>query len=161
MAADGPSLDLEKQLCFALYSASRAMTTAYRPILKSLGITYPQYLVFLLLWERDKLSPTEIGERLLLDSGTLSPMIKRMEKAGLVSRVRDIEDERSVRIVLTKKGRALRAQAVSVPDAIACKVNISIEQADRLRREINKVTRALQSSNEGVGGKQAKSDVTA
>jgi len=156
MGTDAPNLDLEKQLCFALYSASRAMTTAYRPILKSLGITYPQYLVFLLLWERDKLSQTEIGERLLLDSGTLSPMIKRMEKAGLVSRVRDVEDERSVRIVLTEKGRALRAKAVSVPEAIACKVNITAEHAERLRREVSKLTFALQSANEDARGGSVK-----
>lgn len=111
---------LDHQLCFALYSASLAMTKLYKPLLEPLGLTYPQYLVMLVLWQDDGLGVSELGERLQLDSGTLTPLLKRLEAAGLVQRLRDVEDERRVRVQLTAAGRALKARARAVPEAVAC-----------------------------------------
>src|SRR5436190_22787125 len=106
-ATDQPLL-LGNQLCFAIYSTAHAFNRVYKPLLDALGLTYPQYLVMLILWEREGPSVSEIGERLHLDSGTLTPLLKRLEAAGLVRRARDPADERQVRIALTLKGRALR-----------------------------------------------------
>ena len=111
-------LQLDNQLCFALYSASLAMTRLYKPLLEPLGLTYPQYLALLVLWERDGLAVNELGERLFLDSGTLTPLLKRLEASGLVERQRDPQDERRVRIRLTPQGRALRERAESVPACV-------------------------------------------
>ncbi len=119
-AADPRWLQLDHQLCFALYSASLAMTKLYKPLLDPLGLTYPQYLVMLALWQDDGLSVSELGERLQLDSGTLTPLLKRLEAAGSVQRLRDAEDERRVRLQLTAAGRALKARARAVPEAVAC-----------------------------------------
>ena len=116
--ATNPALLLDNQLCFALYSTSLAMTKLYKPLLASLGLTYPQYLVMLLLWERDGLMVSELGERLYLDSGTLTPLLKRLEALGLVSRLRDVADERRVHIHLTREGRALKARAGAIPGQI-------------------------------------------
>ena len=110
-----PQLQLDKQLCFALYAASRAMTQAYQPLLALLGLTYPQYLAMLVLWEQDGSSVKQLGERLHLDSGTLTPLLKRLENAGLVQRQRSSEDERSVVIWLTAAGKALEEQAAPIP----------------------------------------------
>ena len=115
-------LALDQQLCFALYAASLAMTKAYKPLLAPLGLTYPQYLVMLVLWEGDGLGVSQLGARLALDSGTLTPLLKRLEAQALVQRLRDASDERRVRLHLTASGRALRAQAMAVPQAIACAV---------------------------------------
>ncbi len=112
------ALKLDNQLCFALYSASLAMTKLYKPMLEPLGLTYPQYLVMLVLWESDGVMVSEIGERLFLDSGTLTPLLKRLEAAELLIRVRDAQDERRVRIKLTAAGRALKKQAASIPVCI-------------------------------------------
>src|ERR671917_397807 len=109
-----PSVALDDQLCFALYAASRAVTARYRPMLDELGITYPQYLVLMLLWEQDGQTVGQLGSRLALDSGTLSPLLKRLTAAGLVTRHRRVEDERSVSIALTDQGRALEGPACSV-----------------------------------------------
>ena len=103
------ALLLDNQLCFALYSASLAMTKLYKPLLDELGLTYPQYLAMLVLWERDGLTVSELGERLSLDSGTLTPLLKRLEAAGLIARIRAVEDERRVHITLTAAGRKLKA----------------------------------------------------
>lgn len=116
---------LDEQLCFALYSASRAFTRAYAPVLGPLGLTYPQYLVMLVLWDGDGVSVSELGERLGLDSGTLTPLLKRMDEAGLVTRARDVDDERVVRVSLTKAGRALDQRAKDVPSEMACRVGFS------------------------------------
>jgi DNA-binding MarR family transcriptional regulator len=116
-ADDG--LRLDRQLCFALYSASLAMTKRYKPLLDPLGLTYPQYLVMLALWEHDGLSVGELGERLCLDSGTLTPLLKRLESVGHVRRERDRADERRVRVHLAASGRALRARAQGVPRTLA------------------------------------------
>ena len=110
-ALPAPSVALDDQLCFALYAASRAVTARYRPMLDELGLTYPQYLVMMLLWETDHQTVGQLGSRLALDSGTLSPLLKRLTAAGLVTRHRRVEDERSVSIALTDEGRALRDKA--------------------------------------------------
>jgi DNA-binding MarR family transcriptional regulator len=122
--ADAPDvqawLALDHQLCFALYSASLAMTKTYKPLLEPLGLTYPQYLVMLVLWEGDGCTVSQLGERLQLDSGTLTPLLKRLQAQGLLQRLRDAADERRVLLQLTPEGRALKARAVVVPQAIAC-----------------------------------------
>ena len=112
------TLRIENQLCFALYSTSLAMTKMYKPILDAIGLTYPQYLVMLVLWEKDGLMVSEIGERLFLDSGTLTPLLKRMEATGLLARIRDTEDERRVRVKLTAAGNSLRAKATDIPSSV-------------------------------------------
>lgn len=119
-------LQLDKQLCFALYSTSLAMTKLYKPLLSALDLTYPQYLVMLALWEQDGLSVSDLGQRLFLDSGTLTPLLKRMEQAGLLERSRSATDERRVQVTLTPQGLALKARAAAVPlcliEAAACPV---------------------------------------
>ncbi|MDY7579959.1 MarR family transcriptional regulator [Herbaspirillum sp. RTI4] len=117
--ANNPALLLDNQLCFALYSTSLAMTKLYKPLLAELGLTYPQYVVMLVLWETDGLMVSEIGERLFLDSGTLTPLLKRLETAGLITRLRDTEDERRVRIRLTPAGVSLKADATTIPTCVA------------------------------------------
>ena len=113
-ALPAPSVTLDDQLCFALYAASRAVTARYRPMLEAIGLTYPQYLVMMLLWEQDNQTVGQLGARLALDSGTLSPLLKRLTAAGLVTRHRRVEDERSVSIALTEDGRALRDKAFAI-----------------------------------------------
>jgi DNA-binding MarR family transcriptional regulator len=113
-ALPAPSVALDDQLCFALYAASRAVTARYRPMLDAIGLTYPQYLVMMLLWESDHQTVGQLGSRLALDSGTLSPLLKRLTAAGLVTRHRRVEDERSVSITLTDEGRALRDKAFRI-----------------------------------------------
>jgi MarR family transcriptional regulator, organic hydroperoxide resistance regulator len=114
-----PSLGLDQHLCFALYATSLAMTKLYKPVLEPLGLTYPQYLVMLVLWERDGVTVSQLGERLGLDSGTLTPLLKRLEAAELVQRLRDAADERRVLLQLTAAGRALKTHAAAVPRALA------------------------------------------
>lgn len=121
------SLRIDDQLCFALYSASRAMTRAYGPLLEPLGLTYPQYVTMLVLWEQDDVSVTEIGERLALDSGTLTPLLKRLEQQGFVQRTRSDADERVVRVRLTAKGRALQKKALGVPAELACRAGFDVD----------------------------------
>ncbi|MDZ7886209.1 MAG: MarR family transcriptional regulator [Mycobacterium sp.] len=116
---------LDDQLCFALYSASRAVTAAYRPLLDELGITYPQYLVLLVLWEEERCSVGHLGHRLHLDSGTLSPLLKRLENSGLVARQRAADDERRVEVTLTPAGRALEARAACIPERLLTSANTS------------------------------------
>lgn len=113
-----PALMLDNQLCFALYSTSLAMTKLYKPLLDALGLTYPQYLVMLVLWERDGLTVSSLGERLYLDSGTLTPLLKRMEAAGWLVRQRSQEDERRVEVHLTPDGRSLKTQAARIPGCV-------------------------------------------
>lgn len=133
MAVGGKDLRLEQQLCFAVYSAAHAFTRFYRPLLGRLGLTYPQYLVLLVLWEDDGLSVSAIGERLLLDSGTLTPLLKRMETMGLLARRRAEADERQLVVTLTEKGRALKAVAEGFPTEILAASDCSGEELDRLR----------------------------
>ena len=132
-------LALDNQFCFALYSASHAMTKTYKPMLDRLGLTYPQYLVMLVLWEQDAILVKEIGARLFLDSGTLTPLLKRLEANGLVSRNRDPHDERQVRIVLSPEGRALRKQAEQIPEQVLCASGQQIGSLGRMRGELARV----------------------
>ncbi|CAN5139264.1 MarR family transcriptional regulator [soil metagenome] len=118
--ADEDLLALDQQFCFALYSASLAMTKTYKPFLDSIGLTYPQYLVMLVLWQQDDVLVKSIGEKLYLDSGTLTPLLKRLESAGLIQRIRDLEDERQVRITLTREGKTLKKKAKEIPYQLLC-----------------------------------------
>jgi len=126
-------LALANQICFAAYSASHAFARRYKPLLAVLGVTYPQYLCLLVLWEQDGLSVKEIGRRLLLDSGTLTPLLKRLEAMGLLVRRRDRDDERVVRISLTERGRALRATAETIPPALMQATGCSVAELGVLR----------------------------
>jgi len=137
------SLLLGEQLCFALYSTSLAMNKVYRKLLRELGLTYPQYLVMLVLWERDGVSVSEIGERLYLNSATLTPLLKRIEALGLISRCRAHEDERQVIVSLSRAGRELRQKTAEVPDGVfrasGCKVEELVaikQQLDLLRSRL-------------------------
>lgn len=113
-------LQLDKQLCFALYSTQLALNKVYRQLLAPLNLTYPQYLVMMVLWERDDVTVSQIGEKLFLDSATLTPLLKRLETAGLLLRQRSRQDERQVAVTLTPQGQALKAQAESIPEAVFC-----------------------------------------
>ena len=129
-------LQLDRQLCFALHAASRAMTQAYQPVLAPLGLTYPQYLVMLVLWQDDGVAVKDLGARLHLDSGTLTPLLKRLASQGLVTRTRDADDERVVRIALTAAGRALRRRAVDVPRQMLCHMALDLPELARLRAQL-------------------------
>ncbi len=129
-------LQLDNQVCFALYSTSLAMTRVYKPLLEALGLTYPQYLAMLVLWETDGLMVSELGDKLYLDSGTLTPLLKRMEASGLVTRVRAVQDERRVHISLTAKGRALKAQAAAIPACIISASQCSIPELMALTQQV-------------------------
>lgn len=129
----GELLRLDRQLCFALYAASNRITRLYRPLLDALGLTYPQYLVLLVLWERSPRTVGELGDALDLDSGTLTPLLKRMEANGLVARRRDPADERRVIVELTPAGAALRDRALSVPVTLACHFALPPDEVDHLR----------------------------
>ena len=137
------ALLLDNQLCFALYSASLAMTKLYKPLLDELGLTYPQYLAMLALWERDGLMVSELGERLFLDSGTLTPLLKRLEAAGLVARIRDVQDERRVHISLTTAGRKLKARAQKVPGCVLAASRCSIPELVLLTRQVRELRERL------------------
>ena len=157
-------LALDQQLCFALYAASLAMTKAYKPLLAPLDLTYPQYLVMLVLWETDDTDDTgrhpggqgggitngitvsQLGDRLTLDSGTLTPLLKRLEAQGRLQRQRDAADERRVRLRLTDAGRALRAQAWPIPQAVACATACDLQQIGQLAAQLTSLRRQLQKS---------------
>jgi DNA-binding MarR family transcriptional regulator len=138
-------LDLEIFLCFAIYSASHAFNRIYQPLLQGLGLTYPQYIVMVLLWERDGQTVGELGQRLFLESNTLTPLLKRLEALGHVKRRRDAADERQVRIFLTEVGRKLRQRAVNIPRCILDASGLDGEQAKRLLGEISALREALES----------------
>ncbi len=131
---DYESLRLDRQLCFPLWAAARRVTALYRPVLEPLNLTYTQYIVLLALWERDGVTVKELGERLFLDSGTLTPVLKKLEAQGRVSRRRSEEDERLVVVSLTPEGRMLKDEAVKVPSAVASCVNLPAEDALELHR---------------------------
>jgi DNA-binding MarR family transcriptional regulator len=137
------ALLLDNQLCFALYSTSLAMTKLYKPLLDDLGLTYPQYLAMLVLWERDGLMVSELGERLALDSGTLTPLLKRLECAALVSRIRDMQDERRVHINLTTAGRKLKARARKIPACILAAAQRSIPELVSLTQQVQALRKRL------------------
>ena len=143
MAATPPQLRLDGQLCFALYAASRAVVRAYGPLLDEIGLTYPQYLTMLVLWERDEISVGELGTRLHLDSGTLTPLLKRLAAMQLVERRRDDADERRVIISLTKRGRGLRSPAECVPGAMFSQLGLDPKAAALLLRQLTELTERL------------------
>ena len=149
MATATDAFLLEHQLCFALYNASRALIRAYGPVLEPLGLTYPQYLAMLILWEEKSASVKSLGERLGLDSGTLTPLLKRLEQRGVITRRRDTDDERVVRIELTGEGRRLREKARSVPADLACRTGFDVNddrvrvRLSRLRQELSELTRQI------------------
>jgi MarR family transcriptional regulator, organic hydroperoxide resistance regulator len=130
------ALRLDNQICFAVYSASHAFNRVYKPLLDRLGLTYPQYLVMLALWERDNIPLKDIGQRLFLDSGTLTPLLKRLEAASLIKRTRSTEDERQVLIELTQAGHALREQAEAVPQSILAASACSVGELIAMKNEI-------------------------
>ncbi|WP_328852057.1 MarR family transcriptional regulator [Micromonospora globbae] len=143
-------LVLRRQVCFALYAASRALTDVYRPLLDAVGLTYPQYLVLLVLWERDGAAPavSEIGAELRLDSGTLSPLLKRLEEAGFVRRRRSTRDERRVEVELTDAGRALRDRLADVPARVAVSTGLTEADLVALRDTLTRVTETIHRQKE-------------
>jgi MarR family transcriptional regulator, organic hydroperoxide resistance regulator len=139
-------LSLDRQLCFALYSASRAMTAAYRPILGELNLTYPQYLVMLVLWEQGRITVGRLGQRLQLDSGTLSPLLKRLEANGFVGRERSPADERTVLVSLTPAGRRLERRAQCIPERLLASTGLTEQDGADLRDAVRQLTDALNAS---------------
>jgi DNA-binding MarR family transcriptional regulator len=141
-------LELDAQLCFALYSTSLAMTKTYKPLLDKVGLTYPQYLTMLVLWENDDLTVKQMAERLSLDSATMTPLLKRLEAQGYVKRVRGIEDERQVHIHLTDAGRALKESIRGIPGEIYCAAGSDADRLINLRDELIRLRASLMKHNE-------------
>src|SRR5512139_4068132 len=139
-------LALDHQLCFAIYSTSLAMTKLYKPLLEPLGLTYPQYLVMLALWQRDRQTVSQLGERLSLDSGTLTPLLKRLEASGLLQRLRDATDERRVLLQLTPAGRSLKERAVQVPRAVASATGCGLDEIASLTARLQALRTRLTDS---------------
>ncbi|WP_430472741.1 MarR family winged helix-turn-helix transcriptional regulator [Thalassospira lucentensis] len=137
-------LELEKFLCFSVYSASHAFNRIYKPLLDKLGLTYPQYLVMVALWQEDDQSVSSIGEKMYLESSTLTPLLKRLEGHGLVARKRDPKDERSVRVSLTADGKALRQKAEEIPACILDATGLDLETAKRLNRDLRDLRAQLE-----------------
>jgi MarR family transcriptional regulator, organic hydroperoxide resistance regulator len=138
---------LDNQLCFAVYACSREITKLYRPLLDELGLTYPQYLVMLVLWESDEITVKQLGDRLYLDSGTLTPLLKRLEAIELITRERSREDERKVYIRLTAQGRQLKARASNVPQQLYCKSDLPIDEYVRLKEEFRHLLGRIHAAN--------------
>jgi DNA-binding MarR family transcriptional regulator len=134
---------LDNQLCFRLYSASKAVTSAYGSILKPLDLTYPQYLMMLVLWEQDDVSVKQLGERLGLDSGTLSPMLKKMEAKKILIKNRESVDERVVTIKLTQKGLDLKKKARDVPTQLLCKIDLNVKELSELQKNLDGLLKNL------------------
>ncbi|WP_300662262.1 MarR family transcriptional regulator [Fluviicola sp.] len=132
-------LKLDKQICFPIYALSREVIQRYRPLLDELDLTYPQYLVFLVLWEEDKQTVNQIGDKLLLDSGTLTPLLKRLEQKNLIIRQRKKTDERVVEIILTKEGKELEQKAKNIPEKLLEELNISLEELKTMRTIAHKI----------------------
>ncbi|MCX7207783.1 MAG: MarR family transcriptional regulator [Proteobacteria bacterium] len=152
MQSDLDLLSLDKQFCFSLYSASLAMTKAYKPLLAKIGLTYPQYLVMLVLWQQDNILVKDIGEALFLDSGTLTPLLKRMESAAFIKRQRDIEDERQVRITLTPNGKALKEVAKTIPVQLLCASGQSTDTLMLLRSQLAQIRDDLNAPTQNSSG---------
>ncbi|WP_330458324.1 MarR family transcriptional regulator [Streptomyces sp. NBC_00820] len=146
-AAGSPLLD--DQLCFALYAAQRAVTAAYRPLLDDLGLTYPQYLVLLVLWERGEIGVKELAGALRLDYGTVSPLLKRLEAAGLVRRERAAADERSVLVTCTGRGEQLQERAARLPDALLAATGLDTREVARLREDLWRLTERVDAAANG------------
>ncbi len=134
---------LEQQVCFAIYSAMHAVNKAYMPLLEKIALTYPQYLAMLVLWESDDVTVKELGERLFLDSGTLTPLLKRLEGMGFVHRARDPRDERKVRVSLTEKGKEIRRDALTIPGQITTAMGRSADDLKAVRKELRRIRNSL------------------
>jgi DNA-binding MarR family transcriptional regulator len=144
MASRVPQLELDQQLCFALYDASRALIRAYAPLLAPLGLTYPQYITMLALWETDDpMTIGSLGDRLHLDSGTLTPLVKRLEQLGLVERRRDPDDERRVVVTLTRRGRELQADAADIPGCLQERLQLDLRSLRSLRSQLRDLSAAI------------------
>lgn len=137
------ALKLDNQLCFALYSANLALNKLYRQLLAPLNLTYPQYLVMLILWEQDDITVSAIGERLFLDSATLTPLLKRMESAGLILRQRSRQDERQVAVTLTAQGQELQQQALAIPHAVGCAAKCDADSLNTLKLQLEQLRQQL------------------
>ena len=137
------SLKLENQLCFAVYALSREITKMYRPFLNMLGLTYTQYLVMIVLWEKDGIPLKELGKDLSLDSGTLTPLLKKLEVEGLINRKRDHRDERNLLIFLTEEGLKLKEKAESVPQKVRCKIPLEDEEIAVMRKKLQAILKSL------------------
>ncbi|MED2973807.1 MarR family transcriptional regulator [Fictibacillus sp. B-59209] len=137
-------LKLENQICFMVYAAAREITKQYRPLLEELDVTYPQYLVLLVLWEKKELAVKDLGEKLFLDSGTLTPMLKRMEAHGLIVRNRSKQDERSVMVSLTERGEGLRENAACIPGALLENIKMEDDELKNLKRSLGKILNNIQ-----------------
>jgi DNA-binding MarR family transcriptional regulator len=135
-------LALDRQVCFALAVASRSVIALYRPLLEPMGLTHPQYLVMLALWEESPLSVKQLSSLLQLDPGTLSPLLKRLESSGLVTRARDPRDERSLAVTLTDAGQSLRTQALKIPPAIINRLDMPLEELEALHKSLTRVIAA-------------------
>ena len=146
--AQADPLKLDSMLCFAVYAAEHAFTRFYKPRLEALELTYPQYLVFLVLWETDGITVKALGDKLFLDSGTITPLVKRLEARGLLRRERDKQDERQVRIYLTEEGRALREKALTVPLAVGKALGGDGEAAGMLRESLHRLREQLDASGD-------------
>ena len=151
-SASPPALLLDNQLCFALYSASLAMTKLYKPLLAQLGLTYPQYLVMLVLWEQDGMTVSALGERLFLDSGTLTPLLKRLEASGLLARERDAQDERRVRVTLTPQGHALRSAAEPIPACMLQSTHCALPELMALTAQLHRLRDQLAAPSAALPG---------
>jgi DNA-binding MarR family transcriptional regulator len=155
-------LRLDAQLCFLLYAATRHVTQAYAPLLAPLGLTYPQYLVMLVLWEADggpAVTVGQLGERLHLDSGTLTPLLKRLQAAGLVQRARSADDERVVELSLTAAGRRLRARAEGIPAAMFCRTGLTAASGQRLGEDLRRVLGAFSANDDNHNDKNRKDTI--
>ena len=151
MSQNDDIVSLDKQLCFSVYNAAHAFTAAYKPLLEPFGLTYPQYLVLLALWEKDGVSVKDLAERLHLDSGTLTPLLKRLQTAGYLSRQRDPQDERLLRIELTEKGQSLRGPVSVARKSVVCALGGSEAPIQKLREDIEAIIPLLR----GMSGKLA------
>lgn len=136
-------LKIDNQLCFALYAASKSVIKTYKPFLDKLGITYTQYITLLVLWEQDNITVKELGQKLYLDSGTLTPLLKRLEAMEILERARDTEDERNVFVKLTKKGMKMKEDAFEIPAKVFCSTNMSLEDASELREKLKLLLKNL------------------
>lgn len=136
-------LKIDNQLCFALYAASKSVIKTYKPFLDKLGITYTQYITLLVLWEQDNITVKELGQKLYLDSGTLTPLLKRLQAMEILERVRDTEDERNVFVKLTEKGMKMKEDAFEIPAKVFCSTNMSLEDASELREKLKLLLKNL------------------
>lgn len=143
MMEKSESLKLDQQICFPLYVLSKEITGLYRPILQELDLTYPQYLVMMVLWEQEGLTVSAIGEKLFLDSGTLTPVLKRLESKGLINRIRNKSDERMVLLFLTEQGKDLRQQAFCIPQKLLSQINIKIEDLENFKETLTQLINNL------------------